>query len=314
MKPTKHSAIVFSILTAFSAAGCIAEPVESEETNQESGDALSTTCGNLGQKACFSWAGGYCNYNLEESHDPLVNKCVCNPDLALVRVWAGPSLGCVPSSCMSSSTISHAFDALLADNNVGSITSSAVDNNRNSLEKRGVGWAIDRAVYVYRATSFQAEISYMEQNMKTLAKAYFRSPNWDLIGPSVAGLGGSKHNLALRLLATASSDMPKSQFSSAALTFDVAKIFAAPNAYVYALKVNPNSHILAINNCGESEVLQGELQFQIANGAVIKSLRRKKATGGDWEYLNASKTWVKSKCNQDSPRWQCPASSVKDEL
>jgi hypothetical protein len=99
-----------------------------------------------------------------------------------------------------------------------------------------------------------------------------------------------------------------------ALTYDVAKTFASGDGYVYALKLNPKSHIFGLDDCDAGE-LTGELQVQVANGTEIKALRRKKASGGAWEYHNKKQQkWLTSKCNRNNPLWECSSADVKDEL
>jgi hypothetical protein len=300
-------------------AGCAA-PLDEESGDAseptESGSAISSSCGNLGQSPC-GYVSSYCNYNLRKvvlnpnALNPHV-VCQCSSgDGTSPFAWAGESLGCVNRYCASGSSIIASVKALYAAPGLGTITEQSLGNiprDPNIIPYSGTD------VYVYRATSYTAEINSMTTNMKTLAKAYFRAPNWGSIGPQITDSNRATLSVPLQLLAISNSDMPKSQFSSAALTFGVAATFATGDSYVYALRVNPRSSIFGASACDVS-TLTGELQFQIPNGTVIKSLRRKKASGSSsWEYLNKQKTWVKSNCNQNNPIWQCTTSSIKDEL
>lgn len=284
----------------------LADSSELAETSRE----ISTECGNLNQAPCGnSITGTHCNYNLYKfkRYESSPARCLCESE-SMSFVWAGESLGCVDRHCLSGDCIVKTVKAFHANPNLGTITREAMyDIPRDA----NVGQFYNQEVYLYRATSYTKEIEHMIASKKTLAKAYFRTPNWASIGPQVADSNRSQLSLPFQLMAIASSDKPKSQFTSTALTFDVAKTFAQGDSYVYAFKVTPRSNIFGIANC-DVEVLTGELQMQIPNGTPIKSLRRKKASGGDWEYKN--KMWVKSKCNQNSPGWQCSSSSVKDEL
>lgn len=288
------------------------EDPETSSTLAETSHEISTTCGNLNQAPCGnSITGTYCNYNLFKfkRYPSSPARCLCESE-SMSFAWAGESLGCVDRHCISGDSIVKTVKAFHANPNVGTITAEAMyDIPRDP----NVGQFYNKEVYLYRATSYSKEIEYMMSNKKTLAKAYFRTPNWASIGPQVTDSNRSQLSLPFQLMAISSSDKPKSQFTSAALTFDVAKTFAQGDSYVYAFKVAPRSNIFGLDNC-DVGVLTGELQMQVPNGTVIKSLRRKKARGGDWEYLNKSKAWVKSKCNQNNPVWQCSSSSIKDEL
>lgn len=314
-----NTLIMFHIWAAMAlASASCAVPMEEDDFDDpaelgEASSEISSSCGNLGQNACYSIVSGYyCNYNLFKYRDnPIQNiRCECTNGF-IFNAWAGESLACVPSTCLADATVIKSVKALWADKGLGSITKEALGELPRAPD---IGQFYNQETYVYRATSYSKEIAYMQDNMKTMAKAYFRTPSWDKIGPKITDSNRSLLSLPFQLMAIASSDTPKSQFSSAALTFDIAKSFAAKDAYVYALKVNPRSHIFGMQNC-DVGVFTGELQFQVPHDTVIKSLRRKKASGGSWEYWSKSaKAWKKSKCNQNSPTWQCTAKDVKDEL
>jgi hypothetical protein len=78
------------------------------------------------------------------------------------------------------------------------------------------------------------------------------APSWSRIGPQVTSSNRDAVALPFQLLAISNSDEPKSQFSSAALTYDVAKTFAAKDAYGHAFRLNPKSNILGIDDCDAS--------------------------------------------------------------
>lgn len=286
-------------------------PEESLATAQQASE-ISTSCGNYNQAPCGnSITGTYCHYNLYKfsAYPRTPVRCLCESD-ALSLSWAGPSVGCVVRGCENDKTVAEKVRNFQRRDDLGSITRDHVYDIARDIN---VGRFIDGTTYLYRATSYPKEIDHMVSNKKTLAKAYFRAPSWSKIGPQVTAANRDAVALPFQLLAISNSDEPKSQFSSAALTYDVAKTFAAKDAYVYAFKLNPKSNILGIDDC-DAPVLTGELQVQVANGTSILSLRRKKATGGAWEYLNKNKQWVKSKCNRNNPLWECSRTDVKDEL
>ena len=113
---------------------------------------------------------------------------------------------------------------------------------------------------------------------------------WERLGPEVKSFddnGRDATTITLRALATQSSSMPASQFSSVALEYKLASIFGSP---VYAFQANPNSPILGLQGCSR-EGMGAEKQLQVPNGTRIFNLHRK-FPHKPWEkYNTATKQW-----------------------
>jgi hypothetical protein len=312
---------VLAVVVAMS-AGCAVSMYDEEPATEESIATSAVTrarpCGGYNEQACRTPANGYsCRKPLEARDSGSVMLCLCPG----AQRWVGGDLKCLSSNCLSEEKKESALVALGKSSDVGSITEEAVDNLLQGSTSGVAGNQIEKEVWVFRTTGFPKEIRHMERHLETLAKAFFRTPDWDLHGPSA----NSANALALRLLALSSSDSPKSQFSSVALTFGVAASFATSGQYVYAMKMVPNSRIFGIKDCEANDWSKGEIQMQPINRTKIIGLRRKLAAAvrGQptpvWEYLKTPSTdssaavWATSKCNENLPR-NCPEKDVKDEL
>lgn len=113
---------------------------------------------------------------------------------------------------------------------------------------------------------------------------------WSQNGPQLSGLlddasSPTRLGLSLQMLATSSSDEPKSQFVSVALDYEVASGFGEP---VYKFQLNPRSPVLGLRGCR----MGGEAQFQVPGSTPIRNLHRRVRTNGYWErYVTDKQTW-----------------------
>jgi hypothetical protein len=205
----------------------------------------------------------------------------------------------VSAGCRSSSTVVSIANSALAAQ-LGSSTSTALSTWKANNQNRS-GWitrldVTDPETLVYRATDRPAEATTFQQGLLiSKAEAALRklkgdqTPEWfwDRNGPALS-LPGQRDNVALSLqmLATSSSDEPRSQFLSVALDFNTARAFGE---VVYAFRLNPRSPILGMNNCMLSG--GGEIQMQVPGNAPIHDLR--KYSDGNW-YALVNGRWVET--------------------
>ncbi|MEH1851298.1 MAG: hypothetical protein V7L11_06340 [Nostoc sp.] len=178
------------------------------------------------------------------------------------------------------------------------------------LPTRDNGWmtkerVTDPNTWGYRGLGIPGEINVLQSGV-LLSKAtrlLKKRPNntsfetslkfWGQHGPALEWLPGGNSDViadALRILATQSSDEPKSQFVSVGLDEKTALSFGN---IVVAFQVVPNSPILGLENCGAG----GEMQFQIAGGTPIHNLQMFDHTKPrfGWQKWDANKKqWMKT--------------------
>lgn len=203
----------------------------------------------------------------------------------------------IRNGCYSAAQVRAIFDA--ATFTSGSVTKQKIDSYfyQGSFPDQGTTKArVNAVTWVYRG--------YGEKNTEDLhvrkllaGVLYSKAQNrvdknrmdWSAQGPELLPGDFTARNpavLAMRLLATKTSDTPASQFNSVALDYNIASGFGT---VVYAFQVRPDSEVLGLQGC---RLGKGEDQLQIAGGTSISNLHRR-VRGSDWmKYNQATGGWA----------------------
>lgn len=235
-----------------------------------------------------------------------------NPDLAIgvISLRSGVSVEqALANGCRDSRSLHTIVGEALKNPLIGTTTKNKL-SNITSIRNNWVtfDYVTDHNTWGFRGPTISGEVKTMMEEGELLYKArrFSRDINfWLTDGPQVLPRPISKddmtwHNnmsLSLQILATSSSDEPKSQFVSVALEESVAESFVSSSAKgdnraVYKFQMNPQSPIFGMQEC---DVKKGEVQFQVPGGTPIRNLQRKKLlNGGKWssweKYEN--KSWI----------------------
>ncbi len=232
--------------------------------------------GNLEQtEYAFLWTG-------EVVETPVCRR-VSVPPPATVSVAQALAAG-----CRSETDITNTINEALSRSDLGTKTREALSNF-----SKPNGWATrsdvtDPRTVGYRATPFSAEIASLEAG-KLMSKAERRlvgksdeyiASFWQTEGPKIDPAQRGAVNLALQMTATASSDIPVSQYLSVALDYDVASAFGN---VIYKFEMDPKSPVLGMRDCK----LEGEVQIQPPGGTPIRNLFRFDKSKSYWERYQA---------------------------
>jgi hypothetical protein len=195
--------------------------------------------------------------------------------------------------CFSREALQSIRDATLQRTNLGTITRRKLEDYTPRDQWATRFYVTDPNTPAYRAPTIPNEdmsltsghlISKAQNKVSKLSPdqvSGFWARNGPLLGPTAPP--DLKLELALRMLATSSSDEPPSQFVSVALDFRVAEGFG--NDVIYKFYLAPDSPILGLRQCDRTK--GGELQFQVPGGTPIHLLQRyhrpKNRQEGYWE-------------------------------
>ncbi len=188
-----------------------------------------------------------------------------------------------------------AVQGLNSYSDIGSVTATAISgfsSNAYTSQRR-----VTTEVWGFRAPTFSRGESGAMKKGFLLSKAMDKLSGSDAAGRAGFWLSHGPQNLegdtsqllGLRLLATSSSNEPRSQTVSVALNYETASIFRQTwDDYVYAFHFIPGSEVLGLKECAADKPA-GELQFQPIGGVAIYDLMRSADgvtwaawTGADW--------------------------------
>ncbi|RKG80457.1 hypothetical protein [Corallococcus terminator] len=272
--------------------------------------ASARSCGAEGQEPC----GGQCEYDYVFC--PLcIPYCksriyTCNEGLDVVQVSyytdglftdykvcqkpPAPSVKpvsvdqAIKAGCRTAAENTATVNDALSRTTLGTKT-----REKLSAFSKGDGWATrqyvtDPETRGYRAATIRnEEAALMAGRLTTKAERFssgLSGPEltefWQANGPQLAANQQDNLSLALQMLSTSSSDEPRSQSTSVALSFDVASGFGN---VIYHFRLNPQSPVLGMSQCKTT----GEVQIQPPGGTPIRDLRRYDRTKKYWEKYKA---------------------------